>query len=55
MEIQIETAFAVGMALFAASATYFLFAHKKDFNSAFLVSFITIISYTLMMEGSLVS
>jgi len=55
MNIQIETIFAIGIALFAAAATYFLFAYKKDFNSAFLVSFITIISYTLMLEGSLVS
>ena len=55
MNIQIEMVFMVGIALFAAASTYFLFAHKKAFNSAFLVSFITIISYTLMLEGSLVS
>ena len=55
MEIQIEIVFAVGVVLFAATATYFLWAYKKAFNSAFLVSFITIISYTLMLEGSLVS
>ena len=55
MNIQIEMVFIVGIALFAAAATYFLLAYKKDFNSAFLVSFITIISYTLMLEGSLVS
>jgi len=55
MEIQIEIVFALGAALFAVAATYFLWAYKKDFNSAFLVSFITIISYTLMLEGSLVS
>jgi len=55
MEIQIEMVFAIGIAFFAVSATYFLWAYKKAFNSAFLVSFITIISYTLMLEGSLVS
>lgn len=55
MNISIETVFIVGIALFSAAAAYFLFAYKKDFNSAFLVSFITIISYTLMLEGSLMS
>jgi len=55
MEIQIEMVFAIGAALFAVTATYFLWAYKKAFNSAFLVSFITVISYTLMLEGSLVS
>jgi len=55
MNISIEMVFMVGIALFAVASTYFLFAHKKDFNSAFLVSFITVISYTLMLEGSLVT
>jgi len=55
MDIQIELVFAVGIALFAGAALYFLWAHKKDFNSAFLVSLITIVSYTLMLEGSMVS
>jgi len=55
MDIQIETVFLVGIGLFTLASTYFLFAHKKAFNSAFLVSFITIISYTLMLEGSLAS
>ena len=55
MNIQIETVFLVGIALFIAASTYFLFAYRKEFNSAFLVSFITIISYTLMLEGSLAS
>ncbi|MFW6210089.1 MAG: bacteriorhodopsin [Patescibacteria group bacterium] len=55
MTFTIETVFLAGIALFAVAATYFLFAYKKEFNSAFLVSFITIISYTLMLEGSLVS
>jgi len=55
MDIQIESVFVLGIALFSAAATYFLFAYKKEFNAAFLVSFITIVSYTLMLEGSLVS
>ena len=55
MNIQIEMIFAAAIALFAATATYFLLARRKDFNKAFLVSFITIISYTLMLEGSTVS
>lgn len=55
MQIQIEMIFFAGIALFAAAATYFLWAHKKDFNSAFLVSFITVVSYTVMLEGSAVS
>ena len=55
MNIQIETVFVVGIVLFSVAATYFLFTYKKYFNSAFLVSFITVISYTLMLEGSLAS
>jgi len=55
MNIQIEMVFLVGILLFVAAATYFLFAYRKEFNTAFLVSFITIISYTLMLEGSLAS
>jgi len=51
----IETIFILGIIIFSLAATYFLFAYKKDFNSAFLVSFITIISYVLMLEGSLVT
>jgi len=55
MNIQINMIFAAGIALFAVTATYFLLAYKKEFNRAFLVSFITVISYTLMLEGSMVS
>jgi len=51
MDIQII--FLVGIAVFSVAATYFLFTRHKAFNSAFLVSFITIISYVLMHEGSL--
>jgi len=55
MDNQTEIVFAAGIALFSVAAAYFFWAYKKDFNSAFLVSFITIISYILMLEGSLVS
>jgi len=53
MEITIAHVFMAGIAVFALSSSYFLWVYKKDFNSAFLVSFITIVSYTLMLEGSL--
>jgi sensory rhodopsin len=55
MNIQIETVFAIGVSVFVASSIYFLLAYKKEFNTAFLVSFITVISYTLMLEGSFAS
>jgi sensory rhodopsin len=55
MEIEISTIVAIGIAVFSLASLYFLWVYKKKFNSAFLVSFITIISYTLMLEGSLVS
>ena len=52
--MDIDIVFLSGIALFSLSSLYFLFAYKyKEFNSAFLVSFITIISYVLMFEGSL--
>jgi len=55
MDIQIDTILILGIAVFAVAALYFLLAYKKEFNSAFLVSFITVISYTIMLEGSLAS
>jgi len=55
MDTLIEMIFAAAIALFAATSIFFLLARRKDFNKAFLVSFITIISYTLMLEGSTVS
>jgi sensory rhodopsin len=46
--------FLVGLAIFALSSTYFYFeGKKKGLNSAFLVSFITLISYVLMWQGDL--
>lgn len=54
MDIQIV--FLAGLGLFTLAAAYFLFTYKhKAFNSAFLVSFITIISYLIMYEGTFVT
>jgi len=55
MDIQINTILVLGIIIFAVAAFAFLLAYKKGFNSAFLVSFITVISYTIMLEGSLAS
>ena len=54
--MDIQLVFLTGLALFSLAATYFLLAYRqKSFNSAFLVSFITIISYLLMFEGTVVT
>lgn len=53
MNIDIYLVLGAGIVFFSAAALYFLLTSKKDFNSAFLVSFITVISYVLMFEGSL--
>jgi sensory rhodopsin len=47
--------FIVGMVLFAISSAYFFFLGrgKKDLNSAFLVSFLTLVSYLVMWQGKL--
>jgi len=45
---------ALGSLIFLISSIYFLFFFKKKFNSAFFVSFITLISYLVMLEGSFV-
>lgn len=47
--------FLVGILIFALSSAYFLLAgkNKAGLNSAFLVSFITLISYVLMWQGNL--
>ncbi|MFN2134043.1 MAG: bacteriorhodopsin [Anaerolineae bacterium] len=44
-----------GLLIFAGSSAYFYFAgkNKNGLNSAFLVSFITLISYVLMWQGKL--
>jgi len=46
--------FLAGLVIFALSSIYFYFeGKKKGLNSAFLVSFITLISYVLMWQGDL--
>jgi len=52
----INTIFLAGMAIFSISSIYF-YARKRQaesLNSAFLVSFVTLASYTLMWQGNLV-
>ena len=45
--------FLAGLLIFAVSSTYFYIAgnNKNGLNSAFLVSFLTLISYVLMWQG----
>lgn len=52
-----ELTFLVGILIFAISSMYFYFAgrNKSGLNSAFLVSFITLISYVLMWQGQIVT
>ena len=47
--------FIVGLVIFAVSSVYFYVTakDKQGFNTAFLVSFITLISYVLMWQGDL--
>ena len=51
----LNVVFLVGMVLFAASSLYFYVTGRKErgLNSAFLVSFVTLISYVLMWQGDL--
>jgi sensory rhodopsin len=51
----LNTVFLAGLLLFAVSSAYFYFAGKgtNGLNSAFLVSFVTLISYVLMWQGDL--
>jgi sensory rhodopsin len=52
----INIIFIAGFIVFSISSLYFFFAHKKGagLNTAFLVSFVTIASYTLMWQGNFV-
>jgi len=43
----------LGIILFSISSIYFLIKPKPGFNSPFLVSITTLVSYILMLEGSL--
>ncbi len=47
-----ETIFLVGIAVFVVSSLYFLATQNKPFNTAFIVSFVTIASYVIMYEGT---
>ena len=49
----INIIFIVGMSVFFISSIYFYFFNKKAFNSALLISLITLISYILMWQGSI--
>lgn len=46
--------FVAGLLIFAVSSAYFYLAgrNKKGLNSAFLVSFVTLISYVVMWQGN---
>jgi len=41
----------LGIALFSLSSLYFLIKPKAGFNSSFLVSITTLVSYIIMLEG----
>jgi bacteriorhodopsin len=41
----------LGIITFILSSTYFTIKPKQGFNSAFLVSFVTLISYIIMIQG----
>jgi len=52
----LKLTFLAGLVIFAISSMYFYFAgkNKNGLNSAFLVSFVTLISYVLMWQGDIV-
>ena len=51
----LDIVFLIGLLIFAISSAYFYFTgrDKDGLNTAFLVSFITLISYVLMWQGDL--
>lgn len=49
-----QTVLLIGVLVFASSSIFFYIVHKKSFNTAFLVSFITFVSYLVMREGTFV-
>jgi len=50
----LNVVFLAGILIFAVSSAYFyVVGAKGSFNSAFLVSFITLVSYVLMWQGDL--
>ena len=44
-----------GMVLFALSSVYFSVTRKREFDTAVLVSIVTLLSYVLLLEGSFVT
>ncbi|MFW5694273.1 MAG: bacteriorhodopsin [Alkalispirochaeta sp.] len=50
-----DALFLIGIVVFVVSSLYFLITQRKPFNTAFLVSFITIASYVVMYEGTFAS
>ena len=50
-----STILTLGIITFIISSIYFILNPKKDFNSAFLVSFITLFSYFIMLDGNFVT
>lgn len=53
----LNVTFLIGLMLFAISSTYFHFAGRSrtGLNTAFLVSFVTSISYVLMWQGEIIT
>jgi bacteriorhodopsin len=52
MDINVSDIFLFGIGVFSLSSLYFFFMQKKLFNSAFLVSIVTLASYIVMYSGS---
>lgn len=50
-----NTILILGIITFAISSIYFTLKPKKEFNSAFIVSLVTLISYIVMLQGNFVS
>lgn len=50
-----EFIFSTGIIIFALFSIYFLLYEKKEFNTAFFVSFITLCSYIVMLEGRFIT
>jgi bacteriorhodopsin len=50
-----STILILGIIAFSISCIYFIINPKKDFNSAFLVSLVTLFSYFIMLQGNFVN
>lgn len=51
----LEAVFLTGITLFTLSSIYFLFDKTKAFNTALLVSLVTVVSYVVMLSSSIVA